>query len=301
MKNYKKAEIDYENKMAQHYDRWYHSAPIQQYHGRDFVDYFKREIRIGDKVLDLGCGPASLWPYLKKIRGITLIGADISPAMIREAKKRFPFDKFVVADSEKLSFKDEEFDVVICSSVLHHLPTPNKSLMEIARVLKPYGTLIGREPQQDTFLRDANSHLTGAIMDLVHLVRRRERNTPPKEPSIHQYHKCFDIKEFSVFVENNNLIIQDIKSKYPFSSNFTDMRSRAGAKMILQVDKKLKNHKGNQFFYKAVKYGFGRKEVILNINEYLKTLEKESNKNQVKLAKIVVWLALGLDLILPKK
>jgi len=298
---YKKVEIDYEDKIAKDYNAWYHQTPIQKYHARDFVKYIKKEMRKNDQVLDLGCGPASLWDELIKIKHIQLIGADVSPKMIQEARKFHPQGRFVVADSEKLLFKDEEFDVVICSSVLHHLPSPNKSLKEITRVLKPYGTLIGREPQTDPFLKGVSPWLTGAIMGLVHLMRRREHHSPPKEPPIHKHHKCYDIKEFSDFVEKNNLVIQDIKSKFPFSSNFADMRSRLGSRMILKVDKTLKNHKGNQFFYKAIKYGYGRKEIIFNVYQYLRILEKESNKSSIKLAKILVWLALGLDLALPKK
>ena len=124
MEDYKKKEIKYEKNIAKDYNQFYYSNPIQKYQIKDFVRYVRKSIQRGDKVLDLGCGPASLWRELTKIKEIKLIGADISSKMITEAKKLYPKGRFIVADSEKLPLADEEFDVVICSSIFHHLPGP---------------------------------------------------------------------------------------------------------------------------------------------------------------------------------
>ncbi len=51
---------------------------------------------------------------------------------------RFPLPAFQV-DAEDLPFCDEQFDFVVTSSFLHHLPTPGKAIKEIVRVLKPQG------------------------------------------------------------------------------------------------------------------------------------------------------------------
>lgn len=301
MKNYKKEEIEFENKIASQYNEWYNDSAISQSHNHNFVKYIQKELRPGFKVLDLGCGPATLWVYWEKIKNIEFIGVDISPKMIKEAKKSFPRGKFKVADSENLPFKNETFDAVVASSVLHHLPSPDKSFKEIGRILKPYGLLIGREPQQKQFINLANPSLSGAIMSLIHLVRRREQVIPPKEPPIHKYHKTFQIKDFSQSLLKNYLHLKELKSMYPFSSAFVGMKNKFGAKMILWTDRAVKKRYGNQFYYKAIKYGYERKDVIFNINEYLNVLDQEEKKPAIKLAKILVLIAIVLDLILPKK
>jgi len=301
MPNYKKAEIEYENKIAKDYNRWYHNSPIAKFHDRDFVNYAKKFIKKGDKVLDLGCGPASLWPYLPKIRDIDLVGVDVSPAMIREAKKVYPKGKFLVADSEKLPFSDETFDVIVCSSVLHHLPTPTKTFKEIRRILKPYGKLIGREPQDDQFIKETSPYLSGAIMSLMHLILRRQKNPQPKEPSVHAHHQAYKLSQFIYYDLASHFVVKDIQSKFPFSSLFLRIKGTFGGYIIFQTDKLLKYYKGNQFFYLAIKDGYGRSEVLANINGYLKTLEKQSKQRPMRFVKRLIFLSCLFDLILPRK
>jgi len=300
MKDYKKAEIEYEKKIAQDYNCWYHSTPIAKAHDHDFVNYLKKEIQKGDRVLDLGCGPASLWSYLTKIKGIELVGADISAAMIKEAKKLYPQGKFMVANAEKLPFKNEEFEVVICSSALHHLPSPQKAFKEIRRILKPYGKLIGREPQNDQFVKETSPSLSGAIMSLMHMIYRRQKTVIIKEPKIHQFHHAFDIRQF-VDDLASYFVVHDIVSKFPFSSLFMRVSGLFLGRIILQTDKFLFYYKGDQFFYKAVKDGYDRTEVLANVNGYLRELEKSSQKPPLKFVKRLIWLSIILDLILPKK
>ena len=300
MSNYKKAEIEYEEKIAKDYNRWYHSSPVAMAHDRDFVKFAKKEIRKGDKVLDLGCGPASLWPYLTRIKNVEFVGADVSPKMIIEAKKLYPKGKFMVADSENLPFQDEAFDIVICSSVLHHLPSPQKTFKEIRRVLKPYGKLIGREPQDDQFIKETNPWLAGAITSLMHLILRKEKAESSKEPEIHTFHGAYKLAGFIKKDLGQYFVVHDVKSKYPFSSLFIKIKKVFCGNLILKTDQLLDNYKGNQFFYLAIKDGYGKTEVLSYVNTYLKNLEK-NKKPPLKFIKRLIWLTAILDLILPRK
>ena len=303
MQDYKKAEVEYEGKIAKDYNRWYHSSPVTKTHDRDFVNYAKEEIKKGDKVLDLGCGSASLWPYLTKIKDIELIGADVSPKMITEAKKLFPKGKFIVADSENLPFQDEAFDIVICSSVLHHLPSPQKTFKEIRRVLNPYGKLIGREPNDNHFIDKTDPWLSGAIASLSHLITRKENFKTPNEPDIHKFHKNYQITNFIKNDLGRFFIVKDVVSKYPFSYLFIRIKNVFYGNIILKTDQFLENYKGNQFFYLAIKDGYGKSEVLSYVNTYLKKLQKnsESKKVPLKFIKRLIFLTAFFDLILPKK
>jgi len=77
--------------------------------------------RPGDKVIDIGCGPAQA---LQSFPNVEYLGLDINPDYIAFARRRYG-DKgtFVVGDTQSLKgdsrFKDA--DIVIAVSVLHHL------------------------------------------------------------------------------------------------------------------------------------------------------------------------------------
>ncbi len=89
------------------------------------------------RVLDLGSGHGLA---LDMVHWKDYVGIDISPDMVREAKKQHPNAKFLVGDMEQLEFKDKEFDYVISlfGSVSHSL-SPYLTISEILRVLKPGG------------------------------------------------------------------------------------------------------------------------------------------------------------------
>lgn len=108
------------------------------------------ELKPGEGVLDVGCGPASLTiPAAKAVgKGGKVAGIDASPEMIGVAKgkagKQGLEIDFRVAPIEALPFEDGEFDVVLSSLMLHHLPDDVKALGlgQVLRVLKPGGRLI---------------------------------------------------------------------------------------------------------------------------------------------------------------
>jgi SAM-dependent methyltransferase len=75
----------------------------------------------GDKVIDIGCGPAQILPWLPEV---DYLGFDTNPACIASAKQMQP-DRgtFVVGNTESL-WDDSRFrdaDVVIGLGILHHL------------------------------------------------------------------------------------------------------------------------------------------------------------------------------------
>ncbi len=97
-------------------------------------------------VLDVGCGTGALLALLKG-PGRRLAGADLSPKMIREAKKKLGRSvELKVADAEKLPWRTCSFDLVVCSLSFHHYPNPIKALAEMRRVLKRDGELVLGDP-----------------------------------------------------------------------------------------------------------------------------------------------------------
>jgi ubiquinone/menaquinone biosynthesis C-methylase UbiE len=108
------------------------------------------ELKPGEALLDVGCGTGSLTRMAASElgEGSRVAGIDASPEMIEIARKKAvrnaPGIEFSLAPIEKLPFADGEFDVVLSSFMLHHLPDDLKAqgLAEVRRVLKPGGRLI---------------------------------------------------------------------------------------------------------------------------------------------------------------
>lgn len=75
-------------------------------------EIIKKEIKEGEKVLDVGCGYGRLSPMFSNY-----VGVDFSPDFIQEAKSLYPDKKFIVANLKDLPFEDKEFDVGIAVSI----------------------------------------------------------------------------------------------------------------------------------------------------------------------------------------
>lgn len=76
------------------------------------IGIINKEIPLGSKVLDIGCGYGRMSPLFEDYTGV-----DISPDFISLAKTTYPDRRFVLADLNKLPFKDKEFEVGFMISV----------------------------------------------------------------------------------------------------------------------------------------------------------------------------------------
>jgi SAM-dependent methyltransferase len=105
-------------------------------------------LKPGDRVLDIGCGPAWFWAGSEGHfpKGLHLTLADQSEGMVAEATERcaplgFASVSGQQADAAALPFADGSFDVVVAMHMLYHVADQAKAVAEMHRVLKPGGTL----------------------------------------------------------------------------------------------------------------------------------------------------------------
>jgi len=105
-------------------------------------------IEKGHRVLDLGCGTATLTIIIKKTQpNAEVIGLDTDPQILEIAKSKAANAGLdIVLDfgtAIELPYPDNSFDRVFSSMVFHHLTRGNKvrALKEVFRVLKPRGEL----------------------------------------------------------------------------------------------------------------------------------------------------------------
>lgn len=120
-------------------------------------------------VLKVGTGTGIHAEYvLTHYSNIHYFGVDISKGMVEEAKQRIDSQShnihYIIADGERLSFKDNAFIAAYISGSLHHFRNPEKKIAELIRSIKERGRIAIMEP----------NHLfpTNIIAALIHpLVR----------------------------------------------------------------------------------------------------------------------------------
>lgn len=109
------------------------------------LEFLKKYIHEGDRVLDVGCGNGRLLDLFEGT-AITYTGVDSSKELIAIAEKeRGAKGTFVHASALSLPFADNSFDTVFSIAVLHHIPSKEYRMQfvsEIKRVLKPGGTCV---------------------------------------------------------------------------------------------------------------------------------------------------------------
>ncbi len=101
-----------------------------------------------DTVLDVGCGEGFTLARLKKEKiGKSYEGIEYDDTAIELGKKLYPTLEIKKGDIYKLPYKDNSFDLVVCTEVLEHLENPKKAYKELLRVSRKYVLLsVPNEP-----------------------------------------------------------------------------------------------------------------------------------------------------------
>ncbi|MER5193774.1 class I SAM-dependent methyltransferase [Streptomyces sp. NPDC002755] len=102
-------------------------------------------LRPGDRVLDAGCGTGRALTPLRAAVGPSgvVVGADLTPDMLAAAVRagRDGAGRLMLADVTALPFRSSSLDAVFAAGLVAHLPRPAENLRELARVVRPGGTL----------------------------------------------------------------------------------------------------------------------------------------------------------------
>lgn len=143
---------------------------------------FKTLLPENARILEVGCGPATDGKYLTGM-GYSVISSDYANSMMNLAKELNPEGRYLLADTQQLSFPDSSFDGFWATASLLHLENPTQALMELARVTKNAG---------------------------VGFISIKEGKGESTDPRTGYYYKYYSPKEFgNILYENNFEILND--------------------------------------------------------------------------------------------
>ena len=131
------------DKVAQHYD---HVAVLQRQIADSMLTRMDVMTITPKTILEIGSATAYASRQLeKKFKKAQVFSLDFSANMLKQAKKQKKFfskQQFVLADANRLPFKDNSMDMIFSNLLLHWLDDINSSMKEWQRVLKPEGVLM---------------------------------------------------------------------------------------------------------------------------------------------------------------
>jgi SAM-dependent methyltransferase len=157
----------------------YEDSVLQQFL---FVPVHQTALRLGRQilpqagaVLDVGCGTGRLLRAARPCYpAAELAGVDLAGQMVATATAVTPSGlriRYVQARAERLPFPDARFDLVFATMALRHWADPPVGMAEVARVLRPTGTLVLADVFRDCPRRDP----------WVRVLRRRQCSLAPAE------------------------------------------------------------------------------------------------------------------------
>lgn len=107
--------------------------------GRIFAAAISAQLRPSCRILEIGVGTGAIALPLTEL-GHTVVGVDISPAMLARAYDRLG-PSVTIADGGRLPIATASFDAIVAVWVLHLVADRDTVLAECGRVLRPGGRL----------------------------------------------------------------------------------------------------------------------------------------------------------------
>jgi ubiquinone/menaquinone biosynthesis C-methylase UbiE len=125
------------------------------------------EVDLSGNILEIGPGFGAGTEWLAERSG-SVTALEYDEKLAAKVATRVPNARVIHGSGADMPLDDESFDVVVCTTMLHHIPTRDKQdalLAEARRVLKPGGVFCGSDSRSSTLFRLAH---IGDVMNVVH-------------------------------------------------------------------------------------------------------------------------------------
>ena len=144
--------------------------------------------READRALDVATGGGHTAGALAAVGVPSVVASDVSPEMVAVATREYDVAG-TLADAERLPFRDDAFDAVVCRIAAHHFPDPEAFVDEVARVLESGGTLAFEDN-----VAPADEELATFLND----VERLRDPTHVELYTVEQWHEWFEREGLTV-------------------------------------------------------------------------------------------------------
>jgi 2-polyprenyl-6-hydroxyphenyl methylase/3-demethylubiquinone-9 3-methyltransferase len=138
-------ELFYE-RFADEWDSAYNPYELGKRIALVFDDVLRDVDLDGRDFLDAGCGTGH-FSAIAASRGARVTSLDVGDALMAQVARKVDSER-VVASILELPFADRSFDVVLCTEVIEHTPDPGRAVRELARMVRPGGTLVLTTPNR---------------------------------------------------------------------------------------------------------------------------------------------------------
>ena len=142
------------------YTHGFHAAVLRSHSWRTAANsaaYLLPELKPGQDLLDVGCGPGSITADLAEaVSPGRVTAVDSAAEVLEQARSTVAAAGvdgvvFEVADVHALPYPDDSFDVVHAHQVLQHVADPVQALREMRRVCRPGGVVAARDSDYAAF------------------------------------------------------------------------------------------------------------------------------------------------------
>jgi 2-polyprenyl-3-methyl-5-hydroxy-6-metoxy-1,4-benzoquinol methylase len=113
----------------------------------------------GVELLDAGCGTGYGTAILAATGAARVSAIDIDPACVERVRDAVAGVEAHAADVRELPFPDASFDLVVCFEVIEHIDERRAAIRELARVLRPDGTLLISSPNRKRYPKGNEFHV----------------------------------------------------------------------------------------------------------------------------------------------
>jgi ubiquinone/menaquinone biosynthesis C-methylase UbiE len=230
----------------------YRSAANEDFYEQVF-DYLIKVLEPcpGATFLDAGCGPCAHSVRLAR-RGLNVHAVDFSEsalAMARAYVESRGLDGKITLAKESLlafSFPSESFDYVLCWGVLMHVPEVERAVKELARVIKPGGSLIISESNRYS--------LEAVVLRNLKRLMGKEKAEVKEKPQGVEYWKNKDGAALVTRQADVSWLIRSfeasgLKLNSRVAGQFSESYTRASAESFKNLV-----HRFNNFWFQQIKW-----------------------------------------------